>query len=372
MINFPNSYDSLTNPTAWQPRNTPWVEEATIISNINDSVEAIEAYIGTSSEVSLTTLTGKTKQLDLATTKGDILYHDGSSLKRLPRGTDGYMLASDPTDGLKYIAPTSGGTVTNVSGVTANGFTATITNPTTTPSIAISTGVTGIVKGNGTSASAAIQGTDYYAPSGTDVSVSDGGTWVSSLTPFAPIFGGTSGTNPVQQVSVGTTGQVLTSNWPGALPTMQSLPDQYLLLSSLTVSGLASTLSTGTLTGYEYYKIVYNFSSSGSSTTVGMQINGDGGSNYQCTNLYNTSVSTSASINAILISNPSSGFESAGEIIVKAKWSQKLVYAQWSAINGFSLLQWLHLYSPDATSFQFFRWTGSSTINGTIKIYGKN
>jgi hypothetical protein len=40
--------------------------------------------------------------------------------------------------------------------------------------------LTGIVKGNGISAfSAAVEGTDYYAPSGTDVAVTDGGTGAS-------------------------------------------------------------------------------------------------------------------------------------------------------------------------------------------------
>ena len=41
--------------------------------------------------------------------------------------------------------------------------------------------LTGLVKGNGTSAfSAAVQGTDYYAPGGTDVAVADGGTGAST------------------------------------------------------------------------------------------------------------------------------------------------------------------------------------------------
>lgn len=41
--------------------------------------------------------------------------------------------------------------------------------------------ITGLVKGNGASApAAAVQGTDYYAPSGTDVAVADGGTGSST------------------------------------------------------------------------------------------------------------------------------------------------------------------------------------------------
>ena len=53
--------------------------------------------------------------------------------------------------------------------------------------------------------------------------VANGGTGVSSTTAYAVICGGTTGTNPLQSVaSVGTTGQVLTSNGAGALPTFQT------------------------------------------------------------------------------------------------------------------------------------------------------
>jgi len=57
------------------------------------------------------------------------------------------------------------GTVTSVSVVSANGFAGTVANPTTTPAITLSTSVTGLVKGNGTTLSAAVAATDYVAPS---------------------------------------------------------------------------------------------------------------------------------------------------------------------------------------------------------------
>lgn len=47
------------------------------------------------------------------------------------------------------------GTVTSVSVTTANGFAGTVATPTTTPAITISTGVTGLLSGNGTAVSAA-------------------------------------------------------------------------------------------------------------------------------------------------------------------------------------------------------------------------
>jgi len=56
------------------------------------------------------------------------------------------------------------GSVTSVSVVGANGFAGTVATSTTTPAITLSTTVTGLLKGNGTSISAAVAGTDYVAP----------------------------------------------------------------------------------------------------------------------------------------------------------------------------------------------------------------
>ena len=56
------------------------------------------------------------------------------------------------------------GTVTAVSVVTAHGFAGTVGNPTTTPAITLTTSVTGILKGDGTSISAATADTDYLTP----------------------------------------------------------------------------------------------------------------------------------------------------------------------------------------------------------------
>ena len=53
------------------------------------------------------------------------------------------------------------GTVTTVSVATANGFGGSVANPTTTPAITVTTGITGLLKGNGTAVAAATSGTDY-------------------------------------------------------------------------------------------------------------------------------------------------------------------------------------------------------------------
>ena len=58
---------------------------------------------------------------------------------------------------------------------------------------------------------------------GVPIPVSMGGTGVTSFVPYAVITGGTTSTNPLQSVaSVGTAGQVLTSNGAGALPSFQT------------------------------------------------------------------------------------------------------------------------------------------------------
>jgi len=58
----------------------------------------------------------------------------------------------------------SGGTVTSVSVVSANGLAGSVADATTTPAITLSTSVTGVLKGNGTAISAATAGTDYVEP----------------------------------------------------------------------------------------------------------------------------------------------------------------------------------------------------------------
>lgn len=74
------------------------------------------------------------------------------------------------------------GTVTSVSVVTANGLAGTVTNPTTTPAITLTTSVTGILKGNGTAISAASSGTDYApATSGTAILAGNGAGGFTSL-----------------------------------------------------------------------------------------------------------------------------------------------------------------------------------------------
>ena len=77
----------------------------------------------------------------------------------------------DGTYGLNLfgIAGGGSGTVTTASVVSANGFTGTVANPTTTPAITLATSVTGLLKGNGTAVSAVVSGTDIKTVNGTSI-----------------------------------------------------------------------------------------------------------------------------------------------------------------------------------------------------------
>lgn len=89
-------------------------------------------------------------------------------------GTSSELLAADGSvvtagtgitiSGGTINASVSGGTVTTVSVVSANGFAGTVATPSSTPAITLSTTITGLLKGNGTAISAASAGTDYQAP----------------------------------------------------------------------------------------------------------------------------------------------------------------------------------------------------------------
>jgi hypothetical protein len=84
------------------------------------------------------------------------------------------------------------GTVTNLTGVAANGFTWSIATPTTTPALTLGVSTTGILKGTGTGLTAAVAGTDYALPNANTtgtagnvtgtVAVTNGGTGTTTLT----------------------------------------------------------------------------------------------------------------------------------------------------------------------------------------------
>jgi microcystin-dependent protein len=81
--------------------------------------------------------------------------------------------------------------------------------------------------------------------------VANGGTGLTAMTPFAPVFGGTTNTGSLQSASsVGTSGQVLTSNGSDQLPSFQSIPaqvQQILTGSIISFAGVTLSSSSGYL-----------------------------------------------------------------------------------------------------------------------------
>jgi hypothetical protein len=110
-----------------------------------------------------------------------------------------------------WAAPAGAGTVTSVSVVSANGFAGTVATATSTPAITVSTSITGVLKGNATAISAAVAGTDYVTPTGTET--------LTNKTLTAPTIASANLTTALTLAgAAGTNGQVLTSAGSG-LPT---------------------------------------------------------------------------------------------------------------------------------------------------------
>lgn len=164
------------------------------------------------------------------TVNGAVISYPGAVLVGTPTG--GQQGAGSLNAQALYVngvAVTSGsGSVANVSVVSANGFSGTVANATSTPAITIRTTINGIMKGNGTSASAAISGSDYLAPGGN-------GSGLTGLT-WSQIF-----STPTTLAGYGITNGLTT-----ALPSTQIIVGNGSNLAGLvTMSGDATLANTG-------------------------------------------------------------------------------------------------------------------------------
>ena len=151
--------------------NSDAVDVSDFIATWDDSTNTVKGYVEVRKEGSgavlglyqLTSVTDNTTWLEFAVT-----YVSGS----------GSLSAADSVYLIPYRVGNAGanGTVAISGTPTVNQF-ANWTDATTIKG----TSITGLVKGNGASApAAAVQGTDYYAPGGTDVAIADGGTGSST------------------------------------------------------------------------------------------------------------------------------------------------------------------------------------------------
>jgi len=92
-----------------------------------------------------------TPVITLFTSEVGIIFGDGTGIFGIPDGLAGDQLTTDGAGNYSWQPASAGGTVTTVSIVPVNGFTGTVANPTTTPSITLTTNQLGILVGDGTS-----------------------------------------------------------------------------------------------------------------------------------------------------------------------------------------------------------------------------
>ena len=128
-------------------------------------------------------------------------------------------------------------------------------------------------------------------PSFTTAVVAGGGTGLTSTTAYSVLCGGTTTTGALQSVaSVGTTGQVLTSNGAGALPTFQAAAggsSAITLVHTLTASSSASLAFTSTYitNTYPIYMLLFNRVLPATNTqALQMTFSTNNGSTYLSTN----------------------------------------------------------------------------------------
>ena len=137
--------------------------------------------------------------------------------------TDGKLYYKDNGGTVRLLASkdTTAGAVTSISIASSNGLAGTSSGG-TTPTLTLSTTITGILKGNGTAISAATSGTDYApATSGTSILYGNGSGGFSNVTIGSGVSfaggtlsaTGTGGTVTSVDVSGGTTG-LTTSGGP--------------------------------------------------------------------------------------------------------------------------------------------------------------
>lgn len=178
-----------------------------------------------------------------------------------------------PTNGDECFVTGLGKQVYNGGWVTTNASTNSVATTTTAGTVEAGTTADYIAKtgagGSGalvtvmasdvvTNATSAVSGSVVALNASSAVDVAIGGTGKVSHTVYAPIFGGTTTTGALQNGTVGTTGQVLTSNGAAALPTFQPAPAYSKVVYSSGTDSSAQATASATVFDTHSYTIPAN------------------------------------------------------------------------------------------------------------------
>lgn len=134
------------------------------------------------------------------------------------------------------------------------------------------------------------------------INVSQGGTGVASTTTYAVLCGGASSTSALQSIaSVGTSGQILTSNGAGALPTFQTGGPASSFWVNVSGTSQAAAVSTGYICSNASQTTVTLPATAALGSTIGIQGAGAAGwiltaNSGQTIKYINTTTSTAGSL----------------------------------------------------------------------------
>lgn len=200
------------------------------------------------------------KTVQTGTTNADTVLLQAYNTGTTSYTTMGTLTASaTPT----FTVTITGGTITGITDITvADGGTGVSTFNTAYSVVCAGTSAAGPLQNVAPSATALplVSGGTSALPSFTGLTVAGGGTGVTTLTTaYGVLCAGTTATGAVQTLSsLGTSGQVLTSNGAGALPSFQAASGSsgsYVFISSATASSSATIDFTGLSSTYSEYVI---------------------------------------------------------------------------------------------------------------------
>jgi hypothetical protein len=193
--------------------------------------------------------------------------------------------------------------------------------------------------------------------------VAKGGTGANSHTAYSVLCGGTTNTNPVQSIaSVGTSGQVLTSNGAGALPTFAAIPasgGDWTLVASASASTSAEITFTDLVSTYQFYVVsITDLVPANNSVDLYLRTSTNNGASYD-------SGSSNYAYNRYYV-RPSADTASASAGSTVLNMTPVVLG---NAANQTS--NWLvYMFNPSAATYTHFYWTGNAAqTGGGVTVY---